>query len=80
MMANNEKPLREKKKRSLMSLISPVQFILGVLLAFCAGALFLLVFQEDPVAAYSALFKGAFGSKRYISETLLSTTPLIFSK
>ncbi|MDY6875492.1 MAG: ABC transporter permease [Chloroflexota bacterium] len=61
-----------------MALISPVQFVLGVLLAFFAGALFLLVFQEDPVAAYSALFKGAFSSKRYISETLLSTTPLIF--
>jgi len=77
-MAKNEKTWQEKRKLSLMSLISPAQFILGVFLAFVAGALFLWAFQEDPVAAYSALFKGAFSSKRYIAETLLSTTPLIF--
>ncbi len=63
---------------SLMSLISPTQFILGILLAFAAGALFLLIFQENPIEAYGALLKGAFSSKRYIAETLLSTTPLIF--
>ncbi|MDY7078777.1 MAG: ABC transporter permease [Chloroflexota bacterium] len=74
-MAKNEK---KQTSSSLMSLISPAQFILGVFLAFVAGALFLWAFQEDPVAAYNALFKGAFSSKRYIAETLLSTTPLIF--
>ena len=68
----------KKKQTPLTALISPMQFILGVLLAFVAGALFLLLFQEDPVEAYRALFKGAFSSKRYIAETLLSTTPLIF--
>jgi simple sugar transport system permease protein len=75
--ANNS---ADKKKRSLslLSLVSPVQFILGVVLAFVAGALFLLVFQEDPVEAYGALWKGAFGSKRFVGETLLSMTPLIF--
>ena len=68
----------KKKQVPLTALISPMQFILGVLLAFVAGALFLLLFQEDPVEAYGALLKGAFSSKRYIAETLLSTTPLIF--
>ena len=84
-MAKNEKTKKRsriKRHRNggirVMSLISPVQFVLGVVLAFIAGALFLLVFQEDPVEAYSALYKGAFSSKRYIAETLLSTTPLIF--
>jgi len=61
-----------------LALISPTQFILGVLLAFIAGAVFLWVFGESPADAYGALFKGAFSSKRYFAETLLSTTPLIF--
>lgn len=71
---------KNKKKRTspLMALISPAQFVLGVFLAFVAGALFLWAFQESPVEAYSALLKGAFSSKRYIAETLLSMTPLIF--
>jgi len=68
----------QKKRTPLTALISPMQFILGVLLAFVAGALFLLLFREDPVEAYGALLKGAFSSKRYIAETLLSMTPLIF--
>jgi ABC-type uncharacterized transport system permease subunit len=67
-----------KRGASLLKLISPAQFILGVFLAFVAGALFLWLFREDPAEAYGALFKGAFSSKRYIGETLLSTTPLIF--
>lgn len=62
---------------SLNDLISPSQFILGTLLALAAGALLLLVFGEDPVAAYQALLKGAAGSKRTIAETMLSATPLL---
>ena len=71
---------KNKKKQNslLMALISPTQFILGVFLAFIAGALFLWAFKESPVEAYGALLKGAFSSKRYIAETLLSMTPLIF--
>ncbi len=69
---------KNRKTSPLLGLISPTQFILGVLLAFIAGALFLWVFGESPAEAYGALFKGAFSSKRYFAETLLSTTPLIF--
>jgi simple sugar transport system permease protein len=78
MSQNARKPDEKIRSITLLSLVSPVQFILGVVLAFGAGALFLLVFQEDPAEAYSALWKGAFGSKRYVGETLLSMTPLIF--
>jgi general nucleoside transport system permease protein len=71
-------PERKKSGFSLIGLISPTQFIIGVVLAFLAGAVILLVFNENPVEAYSALYKGALGSKRTIAETLLSMTPLIF--
>ena len=69
---------KNRKTSPLLGLISPTQFILGVLLAFIAGALFLWAFGESPAEAYGALLKGAFSSNRYFAETLLSTTPLIF--
>jgi len=77
-MAKNRESL-EQRKLSLLALVGPAQFILGIILAFAGGALFLWVFRENVSEAYGALLKGAFGSKRYIGETLLSTTPLIFS-
>jgi len=67
----------KKRSFSLIGIISPLQFLSGTILAFLAGALILLLFGEDPVSAYSALYQGAFGSKRTIAETLLSTTPLL---
>ena len=73
-MANNTEAAG-KKKLPILGLVGPIQFIMGILLAFIGGALFLWVFRENVGEAYSALFKGAFGSKRYIGEALLSTTP-----
>ena len=67
----------KSRRKTVGALISPTQFLLGILLALLAGALILLVFGEDPVVAYQALFKGALGSKRTIAETMLSTTPLV---
>lgn len=67
-----------KQSSPILGLISSAQFILGVILAFIAGAVFLWAFKESPAEAYGALLKGAFSSKRYIAETLLSMTPLIF--
>jgi len=68
----------QRRTGSLMGLISPLQFLIGVSLAFLAGALLLMVFREDPIKVYSALVQGSLGSKRTVAETLLSTTPLIF--
>jgi simple sugar transport system permease protein len=63
---------------SLTAVISPTQFVIGILLAFLAGALLLLIFRENPLIVYGALLQGSLGSKRTIAETLLSATPLIF--
>jgi ABC-type uncharacterized transport system permease subunit len=63
---------------ALLKLVSPLQFLLGVILALLAGALLLLIFREDPLQAYQALLQGSMGSKRTIAETILSATPLIF--
>lgn len=58
---------------------SVIKVVTTLILAFLFGFLILYVTRYNPVAAYGALFKGAFGSKRGLSETILSTTPLIFS-
>ncbi len=75
----NKRPSEERKLSLLLSLVSPIQFMLGIIVAFVAGALFLWAFRENAIRAYEVLFEGAFGSKRYIGETLVSTTPLIFT-
>src|SRR5215217_4102416 len=50
----------------------------AVLVALLVGAIFILIFGDDPVAAYRALFSGAFGDRRSIAETLVAATPFIF--
>lgn len=53
--------------------------VLSIILAMAIGALFILMINKSPVQAYAALFKGAFGSTRGISNTLSRTVPLIFT-
>lgn len=51
----------------------------AVILAALIGALLLLISGADPIAAYSALLKGALGGATPIQRTLEKATPLIFS-
>ena len=44
--------------------------IISILAAFFLGAILMLLFNKDPLAAYYALLKGAFGSKFAISNTI----------
>ena len=67
----------KKQVFHLLGIVSPLQFLIGVIVAFIAGAVFLLIFQTNPITVYGALIQGALGSKRTVAETLLSTTPLI---
>ena len=50
---------------------------MAVVLALIVGALFILVSNQNPIDAYSALIEGAFGSRRAVAETLVASTPLI---
>ena len=50
--------------------------ILSVAIALVLGAVFVLLSGHDPVAAYSALVQGAFGSPYDVTETLVSAIPL----
>ncbi|MEM1484379.1 ABC transporter permease [Oscillospiraceae bacterium PP1C4] len=52
---------------------------LTILLALLLGAGIIYAMGFDPLLAYSSLLKGAFGNRNAIGETLLRTTPLIFT-
>lgn len=49
----------------------------AVILALLVGAVILLISGANPIAAYSALAKGAFGSTAAFGRTLEKATPLI---
>ncbi len=52
---------------------------ISVAIAMIIGSIIMLATGKDPVAAYSAMFTGAFGGPRQIGETLMRATPLIFT-
>lgn len=52
--------------------------VVAVLLALLVGALFILLSNDDPIEAYRALVRGAFGDRRAVAETLVAATPYIF--
>jgi simple sugar transport system permease protein len=51
----------------------------SVLLALLLGMVILLIARRNPITAYAALFKGAFGSMSFIGDTLSRATPIIFT-
>jgi len=53
--------------------------LISVLLAMITGSLIVLVTGGDPVAAFAALWDGAFGTPYQIGETVMRATPLIFT-
>ncbi len=53
--------------------------LISILLSFIIGSFFILLTGNSPLVAYGALFGGSLGSVSAIGETLLKTTPLIFT-
>lgn len=63
-------------KRTFSSIIMPItSFALAV---FLSGVVMLLS-GYNPITAFGVIFKGAFGSVNAISNTLIQSTPLIFT-
>ena len=63
-------------RRILRSLLIPA---LAVVTALIAGAVIMLLFGDNPVAAYIGLFQGAFGRPQDVAETIRKMTPLILT-
>lgn len=64
--------------RLLRASTTVVTSVGAIVIALLIGAIFIVIFGDDPIAAYRALFSGAFGDRRSIAETLVATTPFIF--
>lgn len=51
----------------------------SVVLAILIGSLIMWISGYDPVAAFAALYQGAFGTPKAFGDTLLKSTPLILA-
>ncbi len=78
---SEEKNIAIKKEENryyemLANFIGP---FISVIAGLLVGAIFMLSIGRSPLTAYAVLFNSAFGSLAGISETLVNTTPLIFT-
>ncbi len=62
--------------RILRALLIP---LLALLAAFLTGAIVMLLSGDDPLAAYSGLFQGAFGDGKGWARTIRKTIPLLLT-
>ena len=72
--ASTSSPVRTVARSVLRGLGPPV---LGVVLALLIGTVLILLSGSDPLVAYQAMLKGAFGGSRQLTETALRATPLL---
>lgn len=68
---------KNPQKKQRWSII--LQTIVAVIVAMLIGAVLILIVGENPLKAYSALLKGAFGSWPAIARTLRVSSPLILA-
>ncbi len=53
--------------------------LVAAAIAFSIGAVVIVLAGQDPIAAYAALLRGAFGSRAALGRTLLNATPLVLT-
>jgi general nucleoside transport system permease protein len=53
--------------------------LIAIVISFLIGAIIMLATGNNPITAFGALFRGAFGSPTALGRTLLNATPLIFT-
>lgn len=70
---------RIERRTDVSALWNTLAIVLAVLAAFLVAAILLLTAKADPLEAFVALFNGAFGSWRAVTETLVKSTPLILT-
>lgn len=72
-----EKGIQESiRQERILNFLLPV---IAVLASFLIGSIFLLVLNVNPIEAYVALVKGAFGSQRLLTTTVIKSVPLILA-
>jgi ABC-type uncharacterized transport system permease subunit len=53
--------------------------LIAIVISFAIGAIIMLATGNNPVTAFGALLRGAFGGSTELGRTLLNATPLIFT-
>src|SRR5699024_1376938 len=64
------------KKRNTEYLVS---LFLSILAALLVGAVIMILNSRNPIVGYTALMRGAFGSKYNVATTFAKTVPLILT-
>ena len=68
--------LEQERNQRIIRWLTP---FISIAIAMLVSSVFIVATGGNPVEAFSALFQGAFGSQRAIGETLLRSTPLVFT-
>lgn len=72
--------MQSQRESKLKIAIDSVKFpLFAILFSFVIGALFIIWTGNNPIMAYAELFAGSIGNISRFGETLLKTTPLIFT-
>lgn len=72
--------MSNKKESKLSFVLDNMKFpAIAIVLSFIIGTFFILWTKNNPLVAYGALFGGSLGDIPKIGQTLLKTTPLIFT-
>jgi ABC-type uncharacterized transport system permease subunit len=66
-----------RRNPRLDRIIDPLMPLFAVILALLIGAVMIALMGASPVDAYKALWKGAFGTKNTVADTLIKATPLL---
>lgn len=53
--------------------------LVSIVMGLIVGAVILLIAGYNPIEAYSVMFAGAFGSPRFVSWTIIRSTPIILT-
>lgn len=53
--------------------------VIAILFGFCVAAVILASAGYDPIGSFVALFNGAFGKPKYISNVIIKATPLLLT-
>ena len=53
--------------------------VIAILFGFCVAAVLLASAGYDPIGSFAALFNGAFGKPKYISNVIIKATPLLLT-
>lgn len=79
---DRDKTIAEERKgqQSFLNYISVLLMpVIAVIFGLLIGAIFMKLIGKNPLQAYQVLWNSSFGSLRGFYETLVNTTPLIFT-